>query len=390
VQCEDDPAVAVTGVSIDKSSITIGIGDTEKLIAIISPADATNKNLVWESSYPDVATVLESGVVNAKSLGMAEITVNTEDGNFSCTCKCRVNAQTLAVDNISFNMIYVPGKSFFTGTDDSGTATVEYDYWIGETEVTYELWQAVYTWATATQRCGNFYTFANEGTMISGDSNNFNEYHPVTTLNWRDAMVWCNAATEWYNAHNGTNFNCVYYTDACFKKPIRTATATETITVDVAGSQDSPYVKPCANGFRLLSSLEWELAGRYINDANNDGDIQDPGEYYAGNYANGVEVNSAHPSWLMDYVWFWANSGCKSHEVKQKLPNALGIHDMSGNVEEWCFSLYSIGDWFSSDRIARGGSWNGYEPRLRVGDDTDRYRPYRASFARGFRLAKTQ
>ncbi len=76
------------------------------------------------------------------------------------------DTETYTADGVSFVMAYVPGgKTFPTGlTDDDGTTeTVENAYWIGETEVTYELWHKVYTWAKDVARGANMYTFANMG-----------------------------------------------------------------------------------------------------------------------------------------------------------------------------------------------------------------------------------
>src|SRR3990172_7879679 len=50
-------------------------------------------------------------------------------------------------DGVGFIMVYVPAKSFKTGVTDTGTATISKPFRIGETEVTYELWSKVYTWA---------------------------------------------------------------------------------------------------------------------------------------------------------------------------------------------------------------------------------------------------
>ena len=105
---------------------------------------------------------------------------------------------TYTADGVSFNMVYVPGGlTFPTGLLDDGIATVSSSYWIGETEVTWELWSKVKTWAE--NNASNLYTFANPGVM--GDGTGDNVTHPVTTVNWRDAMAWTNALTEWYNAH---------------------------------------------------------------------------------------------------------------------------------------------------------------------------------------------
>lgn len=65
-------------------------------------------------------------------------------------------------------------------------------YEMAQTEVTYELWNAVHTWAFA-----NGYTFANAGRKGSNGSGS--DQQPVTTVSWREAMVWCNALTEYCN-----------------------------------------------------------------------------------------------------------------------------------------------------------------------------------------------
>jgi hypothetical protein len=55
------------------------------------------------------------------------------------------------------------------------------------------------------------YTFANQGTMRDGNEDT--PRHPVSNINWRDAMIWTNALTERYTAENGTNYSCAYYFD---------------------------------------------------------------------------------------------------------------------------------------------------------------------------------
>lgn len=78
--------VSVTGVSLSKSSLDLKVGDTETLVATISPSNATNKSVTWTSSNTDVATVSNNGLVTAISNGNATITVTTSDGSFTDTC----------------------------------------------------------------------------------------------------------------------------------------------------------------------------------------------------------------------------------------------------------------------------------------------------------------
>ena len=77
--------VAVESVSLNKTSTTIEIGNSETLTATVSPSNADNQNVSWSSSDSNVATV-SNGVVTAVSAGTATITVTTEDGNKTATC----------------------------------------------------------------------------------------------------------------------------------------------------------------------------------------------------------------------------------------------------------------------------------------------------------------
>ncbi|MBQ8939790.1 MAG: Ig domain-containing protein [Paludibacteraceae bacterium] len=84
-------AVAVTGVTLSKTSVSLQIGGTETLTATIAPADATNKNVTWESSNPAVATV-NNGQVKGIAAGSTTITVKTVDGEKTATCSVTVTA----------------------------------------------------------------------------------------------------------------------------------------------------------------------------------------------------------------------------------------------------------------------------------------------------------
>ena len=90
VTVEAVPVVAVTGVTLNKTSLKLYTRDSETLIATVAPAGATNKNVIWTSSEPTVATVDANGKVTAKSTGIADITVTTEDGGKTATCRVGV------------------------------------------------------------------------------------------------------------------------------------------------------------------------------------------------------------------------------------------------------------------------------------------------------------
>ena len=107
--------VAVSGVSLNKSSFSLDVGGMENLDATITPSAATNQNVTWSSNNTSVATVSESGVVTAVAPGKATITVKTQDGNKTATCAVTVN--TIQVTGVSMN------KSS-TSLDIGGTETL--------------------------------------------------------------------------------------------------------------------------------------------------------------------------------------------------------------------------------------------------------------------------
>ena len=82
--------VKVTGVTLDKSTAVVKVGETVQLTATVTPANATNKGVTWSSSNEAVATVDQTGKVKAVKAGSAAITVTTKDGNFSASCDITV------------------------------------------------------------------------------------------------------------------------------------------------------------------------------------------------------------------------------------------------------------------------------------------------------------
>ena len=121
--------------------------------------------------------------------------------------------------------------------------------------------------------------------------------------------------------------------------------------------------------FRLPTEAEWEYAAR--------GGKKSNGYKYAG--SNTVD----------NVAWYDGNSGSKTHPVKTKQPNELGLYDMSGNVFEWCqdrYGSYSSGSQTDpkgpssgSLRLLRGGSWGNFAGDCRVS-----FRGYSGPGGRGY------
>lgn len=108
--------------------------------------------------------------------------------------------------------------------------------------------------------------------------------------------------------------------------------------------------------FALPSEAQWEYAAR--SGGKNE------------KYAGGSHVDSV--------AWYSGNSGRKTHRVGTKAPNGLGIHDMSGNVREWCEDVFDenaysrhsrnnpVITWGGSARALRGGSWINFPRNVRA------------------------
>lgn len=94
--------VSVTGVSLNQTSLTMAIGDTQTLTATVMPSNATDKSVRWSSSNTSVATISSSGVVSAKSAGTATISVTTNDGAKKATCAVFVTTLEYIVDGINY------------------------------------------------------------------------------------------------------------------------------------------------------------------------------------------------------------------------------------------------------------------------------------------------
>ena len=103
-------SIAVTGITLDNTSASLWVGETQQLTASVVPADATNQNVSWISNAPSIATVSNNGLITALGKGTATITATTEDGGFKATCAVNVQQQEVTVPD-----------STQTGSDGKGT-----------------------------------------------------------------------------------------------------------------------------------------------------------------------------------------------------------------------------------------------------------------------------
>lgn len=103
VSCTKEPVpIAVTGVALNMTSMSLVEGDSKALIATVSPSDAENKEVSWSSSNPSVASVVD-GVVTAIKVGTVTITVKTADGGKTAKCEVAVSAKVYPVTGVTLD-----------------------------------------------------------------------------------------------------------------------------------------------------------------------------------------------------------------------------------------------------------------------------------------------
>ncbi|WP_110841118.1 Ig-like domain-containing protein [Paenibacillus flagellatus] len=114
-----------TGLTLNKTALALAEWKTERLIASVLPADATDKTVLWSSSDPDVATVDAKGIVRGVRAGQAVITATTRDGGFTATAQATVTKTAIAGIALNKTAATIPlaGSDTLTATVQPANAT---------------------------------------------------------------------------------------------------------------------------------------------------------------------------------------------------------------------------------------------------------------------------
>lgn len=143
----DDPdAVHVTGVTAVPNEVTLYIGGTSSITAVVEPVLATDKSVTWVSDNTNVATVDNNGIITAVGIGEAVITVTTVDGGYTDTVSITVQAKTeVTVTGVNDTTTYDSESSeaqtfdaseMFTTVPETGIGNITYTITSGDSVAT--------------------------------------------------------------------------------------------------------------------------------------------------------------------------------------------------------------------------------------------------------------
>ena len=233
-----DKTVHVTGVSLDRTSVTIKEGESVTLVATVKPDNADNKTVSWSSSDTAVASVDNSGKVIGVKAGSATVTAKTEDGEKTASCVVTVAQEELVDLGLSVK---------WRGWNLGASKPEEYgDYYAwGETSLKDNYFWSTYKWCNGSYNSLTKYnTSSNYGTVDNKTVLELEDdvAHVVLGGNWRmptDAE-WTelrdNCTWTWTSDYNGTGV------------------AGRIVTSNKTGYTDKSIFLPAA-GYRLVTNL---------------------------------------------------------------------------------------------------------------------------------------
>ncbi len=223
--------VAVNGVSLNKTSLTLQKGSQpdNSLIAKVAPENATNKDVIWKSNNPDVASV-DNGAITAKSAGTATIIVTTVDGSFTAPCIVTVNAATYTVS-------YDPNGG--SGTMPSDTAIDGKEFLLPGCGLTPPAGKMFDAWAVGS---------VNGEQIEAGTSLKFNADTTLYAI-WKDVPPTSYTVTYHANGGSGTMENSIAPVNEAFALPGCGLTPPSDKTFDcwAIGGVNGPHMKPGEN-----------------------------------------------------------------------------------------------------------------------------------------------